>query len=177
MGKKSVSELAEQIAAVEGILVADGESQIARGCQHLYRCENHAIRAATNLFKTSGYHVEHITCLDLRSDDDGGCMRIAYQFNRHGAPERHLLLVDLAPGTHGVTISDIFQGAGWYEREVFDMHGVVIDDHPDLRRLLMPEDYTGHPLLKDFTDEDPERHIMAAPMPAAEVPAEVEGDG
>ena len=175
MGKTSVSELAEQITAVEGIVAAGGDAEIARGCQHLYRCDHHAIRTAANLFKTSGFHLEHITCLDLRSDDGGG-MRIVYQFNRHGAPERHLLLVDLAVGAHGVTISDLFQGAGWYEREVFDMHGVVIDDHPDLRRLLMPEDYTGHPLLKDFTDEDPERHIMAAPMPAADA-AEVDGDG
>ena len=164
MGKVRVSELAQNIASMEGIAMADA-GDIAKGCQHLYRSALATLRPVATLCKQSGYHLEHITCLDLRSDE-GGCMRLAYQFNRQGAPDRHLLHVDRDPGSNGVTISDLFRGADWYEREVFDMHGVIIDDHADLRRLLMPEDYVGHPLLKDFTDEDPERHILAAPMPA-----------
>ena len=48
------------------------------------------------------------------------------------------------------TITDIFPGASFDERETYDMFGVVFGGHPDLRRILMPEDYVGHPLRRDF---------------------------
>jgi len=65
---------------------------------------------------------------------------------------RQRLRVKVRVGTNGSlpTVQGIWRGAGWPEREVWDMFGIIFDNHGDLRRLLMPEDWEGHPARKDY---------------------------
>jgi NADH-quinone oxidoreductase subunit C len=51
------------------------------------------------------------------------------------------------------TVSDLWRAAEWHERECYDLFGVQFDGHPDHRRILLPEDWVGYPLRKDYTDE------------------------
>jgi NADH-quinone oxidoreductase subunit C len=64
--------------------------------------------------------------------------------------QRLRLKVRVGEGEMLPTVQHVWPAAGWPEREVYDMFGVVFDGHPDLRRLLMPEDWDGHPARKDY---------------------------
>ena len=48
------------------------------------------------------------------------------------------------------SVCGVWRGADWYEREAFDLFGVRFLNHPDLRRIMMPDDWQGHPLRRDF---------------------------
>ena len=71
---------------------------------------------------------------------------ILYSFPRN---RRIRIKVHAADGESVPSITSVFEGANWLEREVFDMFGITFSGHPNLTRILLPEDWTGFPLRKD----------------------------
>ena len=74
-------------------------------------------------------------------------------YELYSIPKTHRLRVKAGVPEDDPTIDSLFpvwKAADWMEREAFDMFGIIFRGHPDLRRILMPEDWEGHPLRKDF---------------------------
>ena len=69
---------------------------------------------------------------------------------------------------HVRTVTDVWPAANWLEREVWDLFGIVFDDHPDPRRLLMPEDWDGFPLRKDYPVQLDRIPRSSAPLQVSE---------
>jgi NADH-quinone oxidoreductase subunit C len=72
---------------------------------------------------------------------------ILYSFARN---ERVRVQTQIADGEHIPSVSSLWPTANWLEREVFDMFGIRFDGHPDLKRILLPDGWKGHPLRKDY---------------------------
>ena len=69
---------------------------------------------------------------------------------------------------HIATVSGIWPAANWLEREVWDLFGITFDSHPDPRRLLMPEDWEGYPLRKDYPVQIRKTPQSSAPLQVSE---------
>ncbi len=121
------------------------------GFHHRHTVESGRIVEIARAFCDGGYHLEMMTCEDRRADLEA--MRLVYTFGRFDLVDRHLVFVDLVPeipGAEAPSMTGVFPAADWYEREVYDMYGVRFSGHPDLKRILLPDDADFHALLKDF---------------------------
>jgi NADH-quinone oxidoreductase subunit C len=80
-------------------------------------------------------------------------LRFEVVYNLYSIKHRHAIRIKaLLPGETPTieSVVYIWKGAGWHEREAYDMFGIIFNSHPDLRRILMPDEWEGHPLRKDY---------------------------
>jgi NADH-quinone oxidoreductase subunit C len=89
-----------------------------------------------------------LTCIDWKTD-------FTMVYHLSSTDHRHTIVIKAKlnrEDPHIETVSDIWRTAEFHEREVYDLFGIKFTNHPDLRRLIMPDDWEGWPLRKDYDD-------------------------
>jgi NADH-quinone oxidoreductase subunit C len=93
-----------------------------------------------------------LTALDWPKEE-----KIQIVYHLYSYPNKHqvVLKVDLPRENPRIaTVEEIWKVANWFEREVFDLFGVIFEGHSDLRRIMLPEDWVGYPLRKDYIEQE-----------------------
>jgi NADH-quinone oxidoreductase subunit C len=111
------------------------------------------IRAAAATVQAAGYNAfEDMTAVDWHPAEPR--FQLSYHIVSHPFKERIRLRVMLGGDAPTVeSITPVWPAANFYEREVFDLFGINFEGHPNQRRIMMPDDWQGHPLRKDYPVE------------------------
>jgi len=113
-------------------------------------------RLCVDLHENPSLYFDMLSCITVvDSGVEAGTMDVIY--NLYSIPFGHhlALKVTLPRDQPEVdSIEDIWKTANWHEREAWDMFGIKFKGHPDLRRILMPADWEGHPLRKDYKQQE-----------------------
>jgi NADH-quinone oxidoreductase subunit C len=84
-------------------------------------------------------------------DYTGGRLGVVYHLHSTKWNHKFTLKADVTiDNPHCQSVESVWKTANWHEREAYDLFGIVFDGHPDLRRILLPDDWEGHPLRKDY---------------------------
>ncbi len=136
------------LAEIPGVVVAEGGPVVT-------------VEAPVDRFATVGAILkEKLGCLFFAFltaiDHKEAGLEVVARLDNLDAKVCVMLRTKLGAGnTHCPSLHGVYRGANWMERECFDMFGIVFDGHPDLRRMLLPEDWVGHPLLKSYAVDTP----------------------
>lgn len=111
------------------------------------------IRGAASVIQKAGYNfLEDVTCVDWYPSEPR--FHVVYHILSHALKERVRLVAPVESIDLTIdSITPIWPSANYYEREVWDLFGVRFNGHPGLRRIMMPEEWQGHPLRKDYPVE------------------------
>jgi NADH-quinone oxidoreductase subunit C len=156
MGKAAVLEGLPEHPAVKAILAwnpqALTDAKFDRG-ELALSVSTEEIRPAAAALQAAGYNFfEDMTAVDWFPSAPR--FQLSYHLLSHAFKERIRLRAMVDEATPSVeSITSLWPAANFYEREVFDLFGIRFEGHPNLRRILMPDDWEGYPLRKDYPVE------------------------
>ncbi len=140
-------EILTQVKQRFGDAITDGE---VKGVEVRLTAKPEANWELCRLLRDAGF--EYLSCLS--GADWVTHLEVVYDLSSLQHPNKVHLRVPVDRANPVVrTVTNIWRGANWHERECYDLFGVWFDEHPDLRRILLPEDWVGFPLRKDYADE------------------------
>jgi len=156
LGKAAVLEALAEHPAVKAILTWKPEALIDAKFDRdelTLTIAAEEIRAAAATVRAAGYNfMDDLTAVDWFPSSPR--FQVTYHLLSHTFKEYirlRVLLDDANPSVASIT--PVWPSANYYEREVFDLFGIRFEGHPNLRRIMMPDDWVGHPLRKDYPVE------------------------
>jgi len=115
----------------------------------------HILPVSEFLWKHPSTYFDSLSCLTaIDQGPEAGKMEVIYTL--YSIPNHvtlHLRVVLDREKPTVSSVSSVWRTADWHEREAFDFFGIQFEGHPDLRRILLPEDWDGHPLRKDYVEQ------------------------
>ena len=130
------------------------------------------LKDALKFLKSSGFEV----LMDLTGIDylhPTKRTKIIYLLHNPTNMQRLIIALYAERGEAIPSVIDLWEGADWYQRELFDMFGITFEGLPEIQRILMPDDWKGHPLRKDYalTEESVEfKHGVKPKIPSEIIP-------
>jgi NADH-quinone oxidoreductase subunit C len=107
-----------------------------------------------------------LTALDWPKQEK---IQVVYHVYSYAHKHQFVMKVDLPRDNPKVsTVEGIWKVANWFEREVYDLFGVIFEGHSDLRRIMLPEDWVGFPLRKDYVEQEEYDGISTQRAPLVE---------
>jgi NADH-quinone oxidoreductase subunit C len=144
LGELGATIAAELSGAVTGHAIAYGELTVTANAADIVR----VIRFLRDDPRCDFRCIIDVTAIDWPSREKR--FDVVYQFLSPHKNTRVRVKIEVDEATPVASIIDVFPGADWFEREMYDLYGVLISGHPDMRRLLTDYGFEGHPLRKDF---------------------------
>lgn len=144
----AAADVRARLGAMEGVVVADGDSPLTT---MVPAAQWQAV--ARMLKDEMGFgFFSFMSAIDWKEDG----LEVVAWIDNTDARVSVLLKARLGAGvTTCPSLVPVYRGANWMERECFDMFGITFDGHPDLRRILLPDDWVGYPLLKSYDVDTP----------------------
>lgn len=144
--EKAKSEVKEDLAATPKAIMISADD---------------LVNVCHSLFENTSTFFDQLSCLTgIDNGTAAGTMEVVY--NLYSIPFNHHLTIKVVlprDKPEVPTVSHIWKTADWHEREAYDLLGIKFINHPDLRRILLPADWNGHPLQKDYKHQDYYRGI------------------
>ena len=146
---EALDKLGETIASalpgsVLGHGVADGELTITASARDIVK----VVKFLRDDDRCQFWSIIDVTAVDWPARERR--FDVVYHFLSPKQNQRIRVKIEAGEGTAVPSIIEVFPGANWFERETYDLYGVVFTGHPDMRRLLTDYGFEGHPLRKDF---------------------------
>ena len=105
---------------------------------------------------------DYLMCISSYDKGDKKTYGVAYNFKSTSLNHYLEIRIEINDEESIASVCDLWGSADWHEREAYDMMGIKFDNHPNFKRILLPEDWPGYPLRKDFVTPD---YYKGMPVP------------
>ena len=131
---------------------AGGQSSRIDGKESLIVLPDNWIEVSTLLKNESNLDFDYLMCISSYDKGDGKTYGAAYNFYSNLKAHYLEVRIEIEDGVSIPSVVNLWKTADWHEREAFDMMGLHFEGHPDLKRILLADDWEGHPLRKNYIE-------------------------